>query len=320
MSSGFAFLDKITAMAKLSAVTLDDAASQSLKATAKASGIVIDDTATTPQYVTGLSPARELPIIARIAKGSAVNKAILVSGILLLSYALSFTGWPILHILTPLLMAGGAFLAFEGYEKMHEMIVHHEVAPNVPVVETPVAAEIEEANRIKGAIRTDVILSAEIMTLTFSSVATSAFITQATVLIFTGIIMTVGVYGAVALLVKMDDIGLAMARSRHTLLHPFGRGLVKAMPKVFGALAIAGALAMLWVGGGIVINGTYYFGWAAPEHILEVASHAVGAYAGGLGAWLTKAALSGVIGAVIGWIVVLGLHAYQKHFPKKTAA
>lgn len=316
MSSGFAFLDKITAMAKLSAVTLDDAASQSMKATAKASGIVIDDTATTPQYVTGLSPARELPIIARIAKGSAVNKALLVAGILGLSYALSFTGWPILNILTPLLMAGGAFLAFEGYEKMHGMIAHHDVAPDVKLVMTPEEAVAEEASRVKGAIRTDVILSAEIMTLTFSSVATAAFVTQATVLIITGIVMTVGVYGAVALLVKMDDIGLAMARSSYKFLHALGRGIVKAMPKVFGALEIAGSLAMLWVGGGIVIHGLAYFGWAGPEHVIHDAGAFVGTYTGGVGAWLTGATLSGIVGAIIGAIIVAGLHALPK---KKTA-
>ena len=292
MATGLlALLDDVAAIAKLAAASLDDVVAQAGKAGAKAAGVVIDDAAVTPRYVVGLEPARELPIIWRIALGSLRNKLlILLPAALALS---AFAPWAI----TPLLMAGGLFLAFEGTEKALEalgLIAHHGPAEEI----TGGPAAIEEA-KISQAIRTDLILSAEIMAIALATVPEAGFWMQAAVLLAVGVGITVVVYGAVALLVKADDAGVALA-ARGGPSAPLGRGLVKAMPTVFRTLSVVGTAAMIWVGGGILLHGLAGYGLAGPEHLLQGWAAAVG---GGFLGWLVVAAGSGVLGLLAGGVV-----------------
>ena len=242
MATGLiALLDDIAAIAKMAAASLDDVAAQTAKAGAKAAGVVIDDAAVTPRYVVGLTPERELPIIARIAVGSLKNKLLfLLPGALVLSY---FAPWAI----TPLLMLGGIYLCYEGAEKLYAAVFPHAAHAHEEAVlgETsdPVALENE---KISGAIRTDFILSAEIMALTLSTVADAGIYTQGTVLASVGILITLVVYGVVALIVKADDAGVALAKNPFSALRLFGRGLVLGMPAFLKVLATIGTAAMLW--------------------------------------------------------------------------
>ncbi len=308
MSGGLlALLDDVAAIAKVAAASLDDVAAQAVKAGSKAAGIVIDDAAVTPRYVVGFASDRELPIVGKIAWGSLKNKLIfLLPGALLLNYA---APWAI----TPLLMVGGAYLCFEGYEKIHEM-----VRPNHASEDKPVSfaddSEALENEKFAGAIRTDLILSAEIMAITLASVATATFTTQAVVLAIVGLGITAVVYGAVALIVKADDFGVALAR-RDGALKPIGLGLVKAMPGLLGLLSIIGTLAMLWVGGGIIIHSLAGYGWSGLEHGSQAIAGAVAAFAGpfkGFIDWFVNAALAGVFGILIGFLVEKGVHAFRK--------
>jgi uncharacterized protein len=308
MSSGLlALLDDIVALAKVAAVTLDDAASQVAKAGSKAAGIVIDDAAVTPRYVVGAAAERELPIVARIAWGSLKNKMLylLPAGIALSALA----PW----LITPLLMVGGLFLCFEGYEKAHEWIASHPVDHKVEAV-APTGghahvskdARALEDEKVNGAIRTDMILSAEIMAISLAAISAPSLVTKALVLAMVGLAITVLVYGAVALIVKADDFGLYLAqRGRTTAGQAFGRGLVHAMPPFLKALSVIGTLAMLWVGGGIILHGLATFGLSGPEQAVEAAGKAIG---GGFLGWLLGAALSGLVGLGLGWLIVLALH------------
>jgi predicted DNA repair protein MutK len=300
MTSGWiALLDDLATLTKVAASSLDDAAGQAAKAGSKAAGIVIDDAAVTPRYVVGLTADRELPIIAKIAVGSLKNKLLLLlPGALLLSF---FAPWAI----TPLLMAGGAFLCLEGYHKVIDLVrpSHGDHAETTTATQT---AEELENERVSSAIRTDFILSAEIMAITLASVATSPVWLQAAVLGVVGVGMTLLVYGAVAVIVKADDAGVALARNSQGPVRALGRGIVLGMPVFLKGLSLVGMVAMLWVGGGIIIHGLHELGVHAPE---EAVHHAAEFVAGMIPAmksflaWLVGAAIAGVLGVIIGALV-----------------
>ncbi|MCU6454675.1 DUF808 domain-containing protein [Sphingomonas sp. A2-49] len=297
-----ALLDDIAAMAKLAAASLDDVAGAAGKAGAKAAGVVIDDTAVTPTYVVGLSPARELPIIWKIARGSLRNKLLfLLPAALILS---AFAPWAI----TPILMLGGAFLCFEAAEKIIGAITGHGHGEEAAAVTD--AQELED-RQVAGAVRTDLILSGEIMAIALGELAGQTLVNQAIALALVGVAITAGVYGVVALIVKMDDIGLHLARKPGGGTQAFGRGLVAAMPRVLTALSLIGTAAMVWVGGGIIVHGMEAFGLTALPHALhaaaEGAAHAVGALPGVV-TWLVTAIGSGIVGLIVGSAIAGALH------------
>jgi len=292
MPSGFfALLDDISALVKASAASLDDVPTQVAKTTGKVSGIVIDDTAVTPKYVVGLDPSRELSIIYRIAKKSLFNKLlILTPAALLLGY---FAPWAI----TPILMVGGAYLCFEGYEKVHSMVrPHHETPAAAEVVKVITPEELEH-ERVTGAVRTDIILSAEIIAIAYSQVAQAPFINQLVVMLAVAIFITVAVYGFVGLIVKADDFGVHLAQER---FHPFtrriGRGMVRFMPRFLAILGIIGTAAMLWVGAEIIAHGIPFT--AHLLHGLELSLAHLPALA-----WLIKAVACGIGGLMLGFII-----------------
>ena len=298
-------LDDVTALAKVAAASIDDVAGQATKAGLKAAGAVIDDAAVTPNYVTGFTADRELPIVARIAAGSVRNKLLIL---LPAALALSFIApW----IITPLLALGGLYLCFEGAEKVYEAFVPHaaheiEHAGQAPEeVADPAALEAE---RIAGAIQTDFILSAEIMTIALAALPHLGFVEQAIALALVGLGITLLVYGAVALIVKADDFGLLLARKARTGLgRAAGRAILVAMPWIMQALSIVGTAAMIWVGGGIVIHGLASFGLHAPEQWIEQFAHAVGAALpalGGLGPELVTILADGLIGLALGFLLI----------------
>ena len=306
MSGGLlALLDDVAAIAKVAASSLDDVAAQTVKAGSKAAGIVIDDAAVTPRYVVGFASDRELPIIGKIAWGSIKNKlVILLPGALALSF---FAPWAI----TPLLMAGGLFLCFEGYEKLHALISPHAEAddPAAPLDESLDAKALED-QKVASAIRTDMILSAEIMAITLAQITTPTFINKAMVLAAVGIAVTIAVYGAVALIVKADDLGVHLAKNRVGIVRGIGRGLVTGMPPFLKLLSIVGMLAMLWVGGGIILHGMAEMGWKAPEYGLLGFAKQVGdsiGIASGFIAWFIHASGGALVGLVLGWVVATGL-------------
>lgn len=308
MPSGLiALLDDVAGIAKLAAASIDDVGAAAGRAGVKAAGVVVDDAAVTPKYVTGLEPSRELPIIRKIAIGSIRNKLLLILPVALLLTA--FAPWA----LTPLLMLGGTYLCFEGAEKLLEMFGgghHHEEVSPLP--DDP--AHLEKRT-IAGAVRTDLILSAEIMVIALNDVANAPLLTQAGVLIVVGLGMTVIVYGAVGLIVKMDDIGLHMAQKPSRTSQTIGRGLVKGMPVVMSALSVIGTAAMLWVGGGILLHGSHQLGLAWPAEPVEHLAHTVAAATGPLGAvtgWLTTALLSAIAGVIVGAIVAFAIHQISR--------
>jgi len=302
MATGLiALLDDVAALAKLAAASLDDVAAQTAKASAKAAGVVIDDAAVTPTYVVGLSPSRELPIIWRIGIGSLRNKLLFLLPLcLLLGY---FAPWAI----TPLLMLGGIYLCFEGAEKVYEAVIPHAHVEAI-VGAAPVAPAMLEQEKVSGAIRTDFILSAEIMALTLAGVSSSNVYTQGAVLVSVGILITVAVYGVVAFIVKADDIGLHLAERRSAAPRVIGRLLVKGVPVFLRVLATIGTAAMLWVGGSIVIHGLAELGIHGPEYLVEEASH-VGASVGGplsaVGEWAATAATQAVAGILLGAVAIV---------------
>lgn len=307
MPSGLvALLDDISVIAKVAASSLDDVGAAATKAGAKAAGVVIDDAAVTPSYVVNFTPDRELPIIAKIAKGSLLNKAAILAGALLLSQFLP-------QAITPLLMAGGLFLCFEGAEKVLEKLGGEK---HGETLEDPLedVAEFERA-RVSGAIRTDFILSAEIMVIALKEVAEQPLFERAAILAVVGIAITVLVYGAVAFIVKMDDIGLHLTKRRTRGEQSLGRLLLLAMPKLLTLLSSVGTLAMLWVGGQIIVHGLHELGLHDPSNLIHGIEHAVAHAAGPLGGllgWLTNAGLSAVVGVVLGAVVAVAVHVIQK--------
>jgi uncharacterized protein len=298
MSAGlFGLLDDVAALARLAAASVDDIGAAAGRATAKAAGVVIDDTAVTPQYVHGITADRELPMIKRIAIGSLRNKLLFIlPAALLLS---QFVPW----LLTPILMIGATYLCYEGAEKVWGRIRGHDAhaAPTATV------GKDAEKQMTSGAIRTDFILSAEIMVIALNEVADQPFLPRLIILVVVALVITIAVYGVVALIVKMDDIGLSLAQRTSRFAQTVGRGLVTAMPKLLAALSAIGTVAMLWVGGHILLVGTDDVGWHAPyglvHHAEEFVHHAVQGV-GGLLAWLVNTAASAVVGLVVGAVVV----------------
>ena len=302
-----ALLDDISAMAKLAAASIDDVGAAAGRAGAKAAGVVVDDTAVTPRYVTGFTPDRELPIIWRIARGSLRNKLLVILPAALLLSAL--LPWAI----TPLLMIGGAYLCFEGAEKVWDWIAgkEHSLAETAAELNS----ETHEREMVAGAVRTDFILSAEIMAIALAEVAAEPLAMRAIILAFVAVAITLGVYGAVGLIVKMDDIGLHLADRREAASRSAGRALVKAMPKVMAALSAVGIAAMVWVGGGIVVHGLESFGLAGPAHVIHDAATAAGRFLPGFNAiveWVVGAAAAGLFGLAVG-AVIAGIHHIATH-------
>ena len=304
MSGLLALLDDVAALAKLAAAQIDDVAAQAAKASAKAAGVVIDDSAVTPKYVVGLPAARELPIVAKIARGSLFNKlAILLPAALALN---TFAPWA----LTPLLMIGGAYLCFEGAEK-----VWHALHPQLEHAKKPESLDAAhlEKERVAGAIKTDFILSAEIMTIALAAIDGGTELWKtALILAVVAVGITIGVYGTVALLVKADDFGLKLAQvGRLQATRNFGCAIVRWMPSVMNTISTIGTAAMLWVGGAIIVHGLEHFGVTSIGHaihaIAEKTAHIPAI--GDLAAWLTTATLDGVLGLILGLLLIPVAHA-----------
>lgn len=300
MASGLAaLLDDVAAIAKLAAASLDDVAGAAGKAGVKAVGVVVDDTAVTPAYAMGFTPERELPIVWNIAVGSLRNKfLILLPGALALS---AFAPWAV----TPLLMLGGAYLCMEAAEKILEALGHHHGEQH-PEELAQSSAQLER-QKTKGAIRTDLILSAEIMAISLASVADQPLWMQALALAVVGLALTIGVYGVVGLIVKMDDIGLHLSRRPSPMARRTGRLLVLAMPRVLDTLSAVGTAAMLWVGGGIVVHGLETLHLDALTGWVEELKHWAGGapMIGGLLGWTAFALASALVGLAIGGVVLL---------------
>jgi hypothetical protein len=288
MSAGlFGLLDDVTVLARLAAATG--------RATAKAAGVVIDDTAVTPQYVHGIAAERELPIIRRIAIGSLRNKLLVIlPAAMLLS---QFVPW----LVIPVLMLGATYLCYEGAEKVWSSIRGHDAH----------AAPVAEDDMVTGAIRTDLILSAEIMVIALNEVADQAFVPRLIILIVVAVLLTAAVYGVVAVIVKMDDVGLHLTQTASRVGQKVGRGLVAGMPKLLSALSAVGTVAMLWVGGHILLAGSDHLGWHTPRDLVHYVEdrvrHSVKAF-GAVLAWLVNTGASAVIGLVVGTLVVALMH------------
>ena len=303
MPSGlFALLDDIATIAKVAAASIDDIGAAASKAGVKAAGVVVDDTAVTPRYVTGFTPDRELPIIWRITKGSLRNKLLFIVPALLLLSAVA--QWAI----TPLLMIGGAYLCFEGAEKVLHSLQKNKttLAEDAAIV----ADQDHEEAMVKGAVRTDFILSAEIMVIALNEVLDEHFAMRAATLAVVAIAITIAVYGVVGLIVKMDDIGLHMAKEGNSARRAIGRGLVAFMPKLLAALALIGTAAMLWVGGQIFLHGLDEYHIGNIGHGLHDFAHSVagGLPGAGVWEWLINAGGAGVFGLLLGAVIVGVLH------------
>ena len=299
MAGGLAaLLDDIAALAKLAAASVDDVGAAAAKASAKAAGVVVDDTAVTPRYVHGFAAERELPIVRKIAVGSIRNKLLIILPVILVLSEL--LPW----LLTPILMVGGTYLCYEGAEKLWEKIAHRDSHDARAAMVGPA----DEAAMVRGAIRTDLILSAEIMVISLSSVADENLVTRALVLVVVAFVITALVYGVVALIVKMDDIGLSLAQRPGAASQRVGLALVRAMPSVLAFLSTLGMVAMLWVGGHIILNGLDELGWAWPadqvHHLAEAVHEATGAL-GGVLAWLTDTLASTAAGLLVGAVAVV---------------
>lgn len=307
MSGGLvALLDDIAALAKLAAASIDDVGAAAGRASVKAAGVVVDDTAVTPRYVTGFTPDRELPMIKRIAIGSLRNKLLIILPVALLLS--QFAPWA----LTPLLMVGGTYLSFEGAEKIWEKVSGHASQYDAPA--TSQGKDAEES-MVTGAIRTDFILSSEIMVIALNEVAAETLLARAVILVVVGLVITLGVYGVVALIVKMDDIGLALARKDSSAARRIGEGLVKGMPMLLSGLATVGTIAMLWVGGHILLVGLDTLGWHTPYSLVHHLEVAIAGATGPLGAalgWLTNTLCSAIAGLLVGGVAVAAMHVIPR--------
>jgi predicted DNA repair protein MutK len=325
MSAGLlGLLDDVASLARLAAASVDDVGAAAGRASAKAAGVVIDDTAVTPQYVRGLAANRELPIIMRIAKGSLRNKLVFILPVALLLS--QFVPW----LLTPILMLGGAYLCYEAAEKIWHAITArragdgdahaqahggeshgggHVAERGDSDAQQPAGADLATAEEqmVSGAIRTDLILSAEIMVISLNEVAAEGFWSRLAILTVVAIAITIIVYGVVALIVKTDDVGLYLAERSNGVVRRVGRGMVKAMPVVLSVISVVGTAAMAWVGGHIELVGLDELGWHAPYelvHHLEESVHDVLPALGSIGPWLVNTAGSAVVGLLLGAVIV----------------
>ena len=287
----FALLDDVALIARSAASSIDDVAALAGKTSVKAAGVVVDDAAVTPQYVEGVKPQRELPMIWRITKGSLINKLVIILPIALI------LSWIAPWALTPILMCGGTYLCFEGAEKFFHAVLHRGEEEQQTVEEKGADAE---DSLVKSAITTDLILSAEIMVISLNEVMDQPFWLRLGALVTVGILLTLGVYGAVGLLVKMDDIGLALLK-RHDGDSAVGTALVKGMPIVLNVIGIIGTAAMLWVGGHIVVKGLSEFGAEQPYGFIH---HVTENISNGALAWLADTGLSMLCGFILGSVIV----------------
>ncbi|MEL6238527.1 MAG: DUF808 domain-containing protein [Pseudomonadota bacterium] len=304
MPSGLvALLDDVSMIARAAAASVDDIAASAGKAGSKTAGVVIDDAAVTPSYVTGLSPSRELPIIWAITKGSLFNKlVILLPGAILLSEFLP-------GLIIWILMLGGAFLCYEGAEKVLEKLGAQKHGKTVgDEIKDPVAFEKQ---RIAGAVRTDLILSAEIMAITLNELDLPTWWERGLALALVAFVVTIVVYGAVALIVKMDDVGLHLSRKDSAFEQNMGAFLVNSVPHLLVALSVIGTIAMLWVGGGIIIHGTHEVGFNALydfAHGIEGWVKSATGSLSGIAGWLSYAGISAIVGLTLGAIIAFVLH------------
>ena len=301
MSAGlFGLFDDIATLARMAAASVDDVGAAAGRASAKAAGVVVDDTAVTPQYVAGVAANRELPIIRKIAIGSLRNKILFIlPAALLLS---QFVPW----LLAPILMLGGTYLCYEGAEKVWERIAGHD-EHHLAVEDGPDA----ENSMVSSAIRTDFILSAEIMVIALNEVADEALVPRALILLVVAVAITILVYGVVGLIVKMDDVGLHLAERKSAFAQRLGLGLVRAMPRLLSVISVVGVVAMLWVGGHILLVNSAEVGWHWPYdtvHHWEEAVHDAVPGVGVVLGWLLNTAISALVGIVVGAVVVALMH------------
>lgn len=302
----FALLDDVALIARSAASSVDDVAALAGKTSVKAAGVVVDDTAVTPQYVEGIKPQRELPMIWRITKGSLINKLVIILPIAMI------LSWIAPWALTPILMCGGTYLCFEGAEKILHHLLPHREKETESVQEKGADAE---DSLVKSAITTDLILSSEIMVISLNEVIDQPFWMRLGALIFVGILLTLGVYGAVGLLVKMDDIGMAL-NERHNGKSTVGNALVKGMPIVLDIIGVIGTAAMLWVGGHIVVKGLHEFGMNQPHEFIASVTEKI---SNGALAWLAETGMSMVCGLVLGAVVASIVMAVKASFGKSSA-
>lgn len=304
-----ALLDDVAAIAKVAAASVDDIGVAATRAGTKSAGVVIDDAAVAPQYMTGFDPSRELPMIWKITKGSFKNKLVfLLPAAVLLGQFAPF-------LIPIILIFGGLFLCYEAAEKVLEFFhVDESTKHDQPAI---IEGPGREKEMVSGAIRTDLILSGEIMAIALSELTDQVWWEQAIILAIIGIVITVGVYGAVALIVKMDDIGLHIAQNNEGAWRSFGCGLVRLMPKLLSALSVIGTLAMAWVGGGLLIHNIAALGWHGPEHLIEWISHPMTGLLpeslAHLGDGLFFAILSGLLGVAIGALIAPLVHKLIPH-------
>ncbi|MCC3279472.1 DUF808 domain-containing protein [Arthrobacter sp. zg-Y40] len=311
MSGGLvALLDDVAALARIAAASVDDIAAGAAKAGAKAAGVVIDDAAVTPQYVSGADPSRELPMIKKIFWGSLRNKLLFILPALLLISAF------IPGVIPFILMLGGTYLCYEGAEKVwHKVFGRHAAADkDAPAVERGPDAE---SKVVKGAITTDFILSCEIMVIAMNEVGDASIWIRAVILVFVAIAITILVYGAVGLIVKMDDIGLHLAKKDSASSQRLGGLLVRGMPHVLAVITFVGTIAMLWVGGHIMLVGAADLGWHAPYDLVHTLEHPVAGLAvvGGILGWLVNTLCSAIVGLVWGLVVMAVAHPLKKVLP-----
>ena len=311
MSAGlFALLDDVAALARLAAASVDDVSAAAGRATAKAAGVVVDDTAVTPQYVHGIAAHRELPVIKKIAIGSIRNKLLIILPALMI-----ISQWAPEWVIPIVLVLGGTYLAFEGAEKVWERLSGHD--DHVGDLDVPALEEGGDAERtlVAGAVRTDLILSTEIMVIALNDVAAESFWARLAILVVVAFVITAAVYGVVALIVKMDDVGLSLAERPGRFSQRLGLGLVAAMPRLLAAISLVGIVAMLWVGGHIILMSADELGWHGPyelvHHAEEQIHHAVEG-AGSVLAWLFNTFCSAVVGLVVGAVVVVATHVVAR--------
>ncbi|AGP31181.1 DUF808 family protein [Corynebacterium terpenotabidum] len=300
----FALLDDVALLAKKAAIATRDVASSAASTSSKAAAVVVDDAAVAPGFVDGVTPARELPIVWKITKGSLVNKIVIILPLALL------LSWLAPWALTPILMVGGTYLSFEGAEKIWHALAARRGGGHA---EDHAAAEKgpdDEAALVKGAVMTDLILSAEIMVISLNEVSDRPFLERAAILVVVALVITVVVYGVVGLLVKMDDVGLRLASSevgRTGVIQKLGRAMVIGMPNLLSTLSVVGTAAMLWVGGHILLSGTDELGWHGPHNVVHHLEEAVSG-AGGAVQWLVDTGISAVVGFLVGSLVLGIVH------------